>query len=286
MCLNLSIHVPQLPGGFSPYDTVSSILAARWQQTATRWCFVLSLSLPCLFYSCFLPGLLSWNIPRKTPRDWLPLCSRAANWVCILLAAAELQPLGTEGGTASQEDEGGRWAQGEAHQEKNTKTMPGPETLQLDGGRGWGIPDPPSHTHPQSWLLQLPSLLSSHPLHNGHISITPKTASKMPVPREDIVSILASDESHLEGERIQAIWRGFWDLYNLNQWPSSFLFIVKKHCNDMKGHFIQRKKDYSWSPHPNTVIVFFLPSSLPAFGHMKEVCMQYNLCPLSHFHLT
>lgn len=190
--------------------------------------FVLSLSFLCLFYSCFPPGLLSWNIPRKTSRDWLPLCSRAADWVCILLAAAEPQPLGTEGGTASQEDEGRRWAQGEAHQEKNTKTMPGPETLKLDGGRGWGIPDPVT-SHTSSVLAATTSFPPFLPA--TYIMVTsasPLTASKMPVPREDIVSVLASDESHLAGERIQAIWRGFWDLYNLNQWPSSFLFIVKK----------------------------------------------------------
>lgn len=56
-------------------------------------------SSPSLFVLLLLLlWLLTGNIPRKTSGDWLLLCFRAADRVCVLLAAAVLQPLGTEGG--------------------------------------------------------------------------------------------------------------------------------------------------------------------------------------------
>lgn len=52
-----------------------------------------SVSFPPLFVLVLLlPWLLTGNIPRKTSRDWLPLCFRAADRVCVLLTAAVLPP--------------------------------------------------------------------------------------------------------------------------------------------------------------------------------------------------
>lgn len=111
----------------------------------------------------------------KTSRDWLPLCFRAADRVCVLLAAAVLQPLGTEGGTALQEDGDGSWIEGEAHQEKKGKDngwVRTPQNKVVEGGQRFQTP----HVmHFQCWLLKLPLLLSSGHLQNSHISIIPKS---------------------------------------------------------------------------------------------------------------
>ena len=61
------------------------------------WCFCTVFFPPLFVLLPRLPWLCTRNIPRKTSRDRLPLCFRAADRVCVLLAAAVLQPLGTEG---------------------------------------------------------------------------------------------------------------------------------------------------------------------------------------------
>lgn len=66
-------------------------------------------------------------------------------------------------------------------------TMAVPELPQQGGGRGPGIPDPPSHTHLQSWLIQLPSLLSFWPTYKILTSASPLRALKVPGPGEGTV---------------------------------------------------------------------------------------------------
>lgn len=176
-CLNLCVWrpVPQLSKEFSLCGTVSSIWAALCQQTAFPWCFC-NISFPSLFVLLLpLQWLLTGNIPRKTSGDWLPLYFGAADRVCVLLTAAVLQLLGTEGGIASQEDEEGSWTEVKAHQEKKDRDNGWARTPEQGGARGPGTPDPLSHTHLQSWPLQLPSLLSFWPPTEEDISIAPKT---------------------------------------------------------------------------------------------------------------
>lgn len=73
-------------------------------------------------------------------------------------------------------------------------------------GEGWLTPAP---CLPHSLRLGCYSFLPSFPLATYKIVTTasPLTASKMPGPREGTASVLVSDESHLAGEKKQAIWK-------------------------------------------------------------------------------
>ena len=72
--------------------------------------------LPLFVLLLLLPWLFTGNIPRKTSRDQLPLCFRSADRVCVLLTAAVLQPLGTEGGTEAPKNWNGSLTEGETHE--------------------------------------------------------------------------------------------------------------------------------------------------------------------------
>lgn len=89
-------------------------------------------SLPLMFPSFVSLLLFPCDCSQETflekPQGIDFLCALGQQTVCVLLAAAVLQPLGTEGGTASQEHKDGSRIGGEARQEKNTKTIPGWET--------------------------------------------------------------------------------------------------------------------------------------------------------------
>lgn len=136
--------------------------------------FVTSLSLLCLCYSC-LSSDCSQETFLEKPQGTDFLCTSGQQTVCVLLTAAVLQLLGTEGGIASQEDEEGSWTEVKAHQEKKDRDNGWARTPEQGGARGPGTPDPLSHTHLQSWPLQLPSLLSFWPPTKEDISIAPKT---------------------------------------------------------------------------------------------------------------
>lgn len=78
-------------------------------------------SFPSLFVLLLLlPWLLTGNIPRKTSRDWLPLCFGAAD--SLWSAGCSCAPLrpGDWRKTVSQEEENRSWTQGKAHQGKKT----------------------------------------------------------------------------------------------------------------------------------------------------------------------
>lgn len=93
MCLDMLICVPPLPEEFIPRGTLSSIWASSANRQPSHDVFVSSFSLLCLFYSRFSCDCSQENIPRKTSRDQLLLCFRAADRACVLLAAAVLQSL-------------------------------------------------------------------------------------------------------------------------------------------------------------------------------------------------
>lgn len=214
-------------------------------------------SLLC-FNCCFFPRDCSQETFLEKPQGIDFLYALGQQTACVLLAAAVLQPLGTKGGTASQEEEDGSRIGGETRQEKNTKTTPGWETRQQGDGGGWGMAASPSllpPTQPRSTVSFPPFLLATYRIVT---TASPLTASKMPGPREGTASVLVSDESHLAGEKKQAIWKSLWDLSNWNQWLPSVLFIVKNNIiATWKDISYKGKKDYSWSYHPNTTTVFF-----------------------------